>query len=94
MRFNVGRVLVRNNPPYQDDEALRGDRLPQARVEAPGVRLKGGLPPVRARERGTQHQGLTLVHVSAQLSAWYGIRGARRGCVARAKGMFGVVQGV
>jgi hypothetical protein len=29
------------------------------------------------------NQGLTLVHFSAQLERFYGIGGARRGCVAR-----------
>jgi len=36
-------------------------------------------------------QGLTFVHVSARLEHFYGIRGARRGCVARVKGALGGV---
>ena len=36
-------------------------------------------------------QGLTLVHFSAQLERFYGIGGARRGCVARVKGLLGGV---
>jgi hypothetical protein len=39
-------------------------------------------------------QGLTLVYFQLNLSALYGIGGARRGSVARVKGVLGVVQGV
>jgi hypothetical protein len=38
--------------------------------------------------RGTSRQGLTLVHFQLNLSALYGIGGARRDCVARVKGVF------
>jgi hypothetical protein len=37
------------------------------------------------------YQGLALVHLSAQLSAFYGVGGARRGCVARVEGVLGGV---
>jgi hypothetical protein len=36
-------------------------------------------------------QGLTLVHFSAQLERFLGIGGAVRRCVARVKGVLGVV---
>ena len=37
-----------------------------------------------------RHQRHTLVHTSAQLSAFYGIGVARRGCVTLVKGVFRV----
>jgi hypothetical protein len=43
---------------------------------------------------GAEGQGLTLVHFSAQLErflSFYGVGGARRGCVARVPGLLGGV---
>ena len=37
--------------------------------------------------RAALDQGLTLIHFSAQLERFCGIGGARRGCVARVKGV-------
>ena len=54
-------------PCREDERDLLGrDRLPQARVEHPGVAEKSGLLPVPAcLEVHTQQQGITLLHFSA-----------------------------
>jgi len=48
-----------------------------------------GLVARRATRCIAVDQGLTLVHFSAQFERFYGIGGARDGCVARVKGVLG-----
>ena len=66
--------------------ALPDERYPRARLYL----VKAPLQP-RAPQPCTSHQGLTLVHFSAQLERFYRIGGARRGCAARIKGVSGPV---